>query len=58
MDSFGKKAFPFVVGSIKRYRSKHRECSHTPENAALLRLAFLLVGIVPNPYESNGKEGE
>ena len=29
-----------------------------PENAALPRLAFMLVGIVPNPYEANGKDGE
>ena len=37
---------------------RHRECSHTPENAALPRLAFMLVGIVPNPYEATGKDGE
>lgn len=38
----------------ERYRSKHRECGHTPEKrpnpAPAGSCPFLLVGIVPNPY--------
>ena len=39
--------FTVVVVRDERYRSKHRECSHTPEKAPV---CALLVGIIPNPY--------
>ena len=52
----------FFVLILKRYRSKHRECGHTPEkrpNSAPVGLCpFLLVGIVPNPYAEQERRSQ
>ena len=42
-----RRVFTVVVVRDERYRSKHRECSHTSEKAPA---GALLVGIIPNPY--------